>query len=164
MRSIWCMIAETANLTTARNVVKQAEGSVEVQFHLVDANTQHGRVVTEPRAVATGCYLQPAIDNFAGRKTRRTGECLDPVATARGSEHFFGNARDAFRTDCALHCCRGIGGILISRRLECRLQLGSLTLDKSPDKVGNLNCHQTGDRAEDRNADDTVCHQKSVGT
>jgi len=37
--------------------------------HLVDAIKQRGRVVTEPRAVATGCYTQPVIDNFTGGRT-----------------------------------------------------------------------------------------------
>jgi cation diffusion facilitator CzcD-associated flavoprotein CzcO len=57
-----------------------------VQFHRVAAIAQRGRVVTEPGAdrdpgagsprgvvVATGPHIQPAIDDFAGRK--------DPYAT-----------------------------------------------------------------------------------
>ena len=46
---------------------------------------QGRRVVTEPEAVATGSYTQPAIDKFSGRKPIKTVEWLDPVATAPGS-------------------------------------------------------------------------------
>jgi len=58
-----------------------------VQFHRVAAIAERGRVVTEPErtagpragsprgvVVATGSYIQPAIDDFAGRK--------DPYATS----------------------------------------------------------------------------------
>ena len=67
---------------------------VLVQFHLVDAITQRGRVVTEPRAVATGCYIQPAIDNFARGKTCSTGlsACIRSLPLAVLKRPGFGNA------------------------------------------------------------------------
>jgi len=34
---------------------------------------QGRRVVTEPEAVATGSYTQPAIDKFSGRNTYKDG-------------------------------------------------------------------------------------------
>jgi len=42
-------------------------------------------MLTEPGAVATGSYIQPAIDNFGHKDLQDTVECLDPVATAPGS-------------------------------------------------------------------------------
>jgi hypothetical protein len=57
----------------------------------------------------------------------------------------------------------GSGGILISRRLEYQLQLGSFTPAKSPTKVGFLKTiYQGKDTPQDRNANEAVCHQMSV--
>jgi len=46
---------------------------VLVQLHRGDAIMQGRRVVTEPEAVATGSYTQPAIDKFSGRNTYKDG-------------------------------------------------------------------------------------------
>jgi hypothetical protein len=46
---------------------------------------QESDTTSEPRAVAIGSYLQPAFNISVGRKNQEV-ECLDPVATARGSD------------------------------------------------------------------------------
>jgi hypothetical protein len=52
--------------TKSHQIARTKPGSLRVILWI--ALPGEGRVVTEPRAVATGCYIQPAIDHFVGRK------------------------------------------------------------------------------------------------